>query len=71
MKRLIGPGNGSILRFQRWQNPDFSLSASNIKNLKIQGFEQTLIQEGGGLEVWRTHTLYFDSNNVSRWMSGL
>jgi hypothetical protein len=29
----------------------FNISASNMENLKIQPFEQTLIPEGGGLEV--------------------
>ena len=28
-----------------------NIYASNMENLKIQGFEQTLIHEGGGLEV--------------------
>jgi len=28
------------------------MDASNMENRKIQGFEQTSMQEGGGLEVW-------------------
>jgi len=32
----------------------FNIYASNMENLKIQPFEQTLIQEGGCLEVWQT-----------------
>jgi len=34
--------------------PGLNIDASNMEDLKIQGFEQTLIQEGGGLEVWVT-----------------
>ena len=30
----------------------FNIDASHMENLKIRPFEQTLIQEGGGLEVW-------------------
>jgi hypothetical protein len=29
----------------------FNIYASRMENLKIQGFKQTLIHEGGGLEV--------------------
>jgi hypothetical protein len=32
----------------------FTITAYNMENLKIQPFEQTLIQEGGWLEVWLT-----------------
>jgi hypothetical protein len=32
----------------------FNIDASHMENLKIQPFHQTLIQEGGGLEVWLT-----------------
>ena len=30
----------------------FNIYASYMENLKIQGFEQTSLQEGGGLEEW-------------------
>ena len=30
---------------------NFPMAASRMENLKIQPFEQTLMQEGGGLEV--------------------
>jgi hypothetical protein len=35
---------------QRWDSTD----ASHMENLNIQPFNQTLIQEGGGLEVGMT-----------------
>ena len=37
-----------------------NIDASYMENLKIQPFEQTLIQEGGGLESWLTaRCVYF------------
>jgi hypothetical protein len=33
-------------------NGKFTITACNMENLKIQGFEQTLIHEGGGLGAW-------------------
>ena len=51
MLRLILPGIGSTCRFNTLNLLDFELPASHMENLKIQPFEQTLMQEGGGLEV--------------------
>jgi hypothetical protein len=35
----------------------FAISACNMENLKIQPFDQTSIQEGGGLEAWMRQRL--------------
>jgi hypothetical protein len=52
MERLIRPRIGSIYPFKTLKLLDFMLPASHMENLKIQGLEQTLMHEGGGLEVW-------------------
>ena len=49
MERLIRPRIGSIYRFNTLNLLDFLLPASHMENLKIQRFEQTLMQEGGGM----------------------
>ena len=58
MERLIRPRIGSIYRFKTLKLLDFMLPASHMENLKIQPFEQTLMQEGGGLESMATCSLY-------------
>jgi len=51
MERAIRSGVRSIYRSQRPNFLDFTWSASHMEDLEIQPLHQTLIQEGGGLEV--------------------
>ena len=39
-----------------------------MENLKIQGFEQTLIQKGGGLEAWlpASNSYFFQTEDVEQ-----
>jgi hypothetical protein len=46
------PRSGSVQLRVVLNSSKFNIMRSNLENLKIQPFNQTLIPEGGGLEAW-------------------